>query len=93
MYVTGVGDVSGGLPTGISIPTGTAVAALPLPLLPLTVTVGGTPALIQFAGLTPGVVGLAQVNFIVPASVAKGVQPVVVTVNGVSSPPANITVQ
>ena len=92
MYVTGVGDVSGGLPTGISIPAGTPIASLPLPLLPLSVTVGGTPALIQFAGLTPGLVGLTQVNFIVPPTVAPGVQSVVATVNGVASPPAPITV-
>jgi uncharacterized protein (TIGR03437 family) len=93
MYVTGIGDVTEGLPTGIAIPTGTAIASLPLPMLPLSVTVGGTQALVQFAGLTPAVVGLAQVNFIVPPSVATGTQPVVVTVNGVSSAPANITVQ
>ena len=72
MYVTGAGDVSQGLPTGFAIPAGTALASLPLPLLPLSVTVGGTPALIQFAGLTPGAVGLAQVNFIVPPTVARG---------------------
>lgn len=92
MYVTGVGDVSEGLPTGISVPAGTAVTSLPQPLLPLSVTVGGTPALIQFAGLPPGIVGLTQVNFIVPPTVAPGVQLVVVTVNGVSSAPAAIMV-
>jgi uncharacterized protein (TIGR03437 family) len=42
-------------------------------------------------GLAPGLVGLAQVNLVVP-SVATGSQPIVLTVNGVSSAPANITV-
>jgi uncharacterized protein (TIGR03437 family) len=92
MYVTGTGDVTQGWPTGVQVPKGTPVSALPLPLLPLSVTVGGTPALVQFAGLTPGVVGLIQVNFLVPQSVGPGTQPVVVTVNGVASAPANIAV-
>src|ERR1039458_9625636 len=36
--------------------------------------------------VTPGVVGLAQVNLIVPRSVTAGIHPVMVTVGGVSSP-------
>jgi len=92
MYVTGMGDVNPSILTGFPVQQGTPLNSLPLPLLPVSVTVGGTPALLQFAGLTPGVVGLAQVNFIVPPTVATGTQPVVVTVNGVASAPANITV-
>jgi hypothetical protein len=43
-------------------------------------------------GNTPGVVGLTQVNLIVPRSVTAGIQPVVVTVGGVSSPTAYMIV-
>jgi uncharacterized protein (TIGR03437 family) len=61
--------------------------------LPLSVTVGGIPAIVQFEGLAPSTVGTAQVNFYVPASLASGPQPVVVTVGGAASPPVNVTVQ
>jgi uncharacterized protein (TIGR03437 family) len=92
LYVTGDGDVTPSLQTGFSPASGTALANLPKSYLPFSVTVGGVPAFLNFVGITPGVVGLTQVNFIVPPSVAAGVQPVVVTVNGVQSPPVNITV-
>src|SRR5205807_860970 len=92
MYVTGTGELNQALPSGLPVPSGTAVASLPHPLLPLNVTVGGVPALIQFAGAIPGVVGLTQVNFVVPATVAAGVQPVVITAGGSPSAPAKLTV-
>lgn len=92
LYETGDGVVSPALPDGFSPAAGTSLANLPTPILPFTVTVGGVPAFLDFVGIVPGVIGLTQVNFIVPASLSAGVQPVVVTVNGVSSLPANITV-
>ena len=92
LYMTGQGDVTQSLATGFAPASGTAVANLPRPMLPLSVTVGGAQAFIEFAGVPPGLIGYTQINFAVPTSVSPGVQPVVVTVNGVSSPPANITV-
>jgi uncharacterized protein (TIGR03437 family) len=56
------------------------------------VTVGGEPVFLQTVGLNPGQVGVTQVKFALPASVPAGVQPVVVTVGGVSSPTVNVTV-
>jgi uncharacterized protein (TIGR03437 family) len=47
--------------------------------------------MVQFYGITPGIVGMSQVNFIVPA-VNLGAQSVVVTVGDVSSAPATITI-
>jgi uncharacterized protein (TIGR03437 family) len=90
MYVTGVGELSRALATGIA--ASGSVTALPVPRLPVNVTVGGVPALIQFAGATPGVVGLIQVNFIVPETVDAGVQPVLISVDGAPSIAANLTV-
>ncbi|HXE62330.1 MAG TPA: protease pro-enzyme activation domain-containing protein [Bryobacteraceae bacterium] len=90
MYVTGAGELSKPLPTGVAA-SGTATT-LPVPRLPVNVTVGGVPALVQFAGATPGEVGLIQVNFIVPDSVDAGVQPVVITVDGSPAIAANLTV-
>jgi uncharacterized protein (TIGR03437 family) len=92
LYVTGFGDVSPTIEAGVPVTNGTPAADDPLPLLPLSVSVGGAPALIQFSGVTPGVIGLAQVNFLVPASLGTGVQKVVVTSGGVASAPANLTV-
>jgi uncharacterized protein (TIGR03437 family) len=93
LYVTGDGVVAPALRDGFSPASGTALSSLPHSLLPFSVTVGGVPAFLEFVGITPGVVGLTQVNFMVPGSVPAGVQPVVVTVNGVPSPAVNITVQ
>jgi uncharacterized protein (TIGR03437 family) len=56
------------------------------------VTVGGTPATVQFIGITPGLAGVVQVNFVVPTSIGTGIQPVVVSLGGVSSPSAVITI-
>ena len=50
-----------------------------------TVTLNGQDAPGQFAGLTPGFVGLYQVNFQVPLNAGTGDQTLIVTQNGVSS--------
>ena len=90
MYLTGDGDMTPALATGTAPAAGTALTSLPRPRLPVSVTVAGVQAFLQFIGVTPGVVGLTQVNLIVPRSVTAGIQPVVVTVGGVSSPPAHL---
>jgi uncharacterized protein (TIGR03437 family) len=68
------------------------VDQLPQPRIPVTVTVGGIAATIQFEGIPTLLVGTTQINFVIPVNVPPGVQPVVVTSNGVASLPANITV-
>jgi uncharacterized protein (TIGR03437 family) len=90
-FITGDGDLSPSLPTGASPPASTAVASLPKSRLPLTLTVGGVPATIQFYGVPPGLAGVSQINFVVP-QVAAGLQDVVVTVGGVASAAAKLTV-
>ncbi len=89
LYLNGAGEVSPLLLTGNVTPNSPTIS----PILPLTVTVGGVPALLQFAGLTPGALGTTQVNFYIPANMRAGLQPVVVTINGVASPPLNVTVK
>jgi uncharacterized protein (TIGR03437 family) len=63
-----------------------------MPVQPTTVTIGGTAATIDFIGIPAGLVGVTQVNVQVPSGVAAGVQPVVVTVGGVASAPATVTI-
>ncbi|HWF09473.1 MAG TPA: protease pro-enzyme activation domain-containing protein [Bryobacteraceae bacterium] len=92
LYMTGDGDVTPALVTGASPLTGTPAGSLPHPRSPVTVTIGGTQAFLQFIGIVPGVVGLTQVNFTVPSSVPVGNQSVVVTVGGVPSPAVNLAV-
>jgi uncharacterized protein (TIGR03437 family) len=59
-----------------------------------TVTIGGkTASEVPFHGLAPYNVGLYQLNVVVPADVEVGLQPVVITVNGVSSKAANLPIR
>lgn len=93
LYVTGTGPVSPAVATGGAPAPGTAIASLPQLLTsPLTVTVGGKTAALTFAGIPPGEVGAAQINYQIPSGIAPGVQPVVVTIGGVASAPAMITI-
>ncbi|MES1256832.1 MAG: peptidase S8, partial [Acidobacteriota bacterium] len=92
LYVTGDGDVTPTLATGEGPSSGTATNRLPQPRLPLTVTVGGTPAVVTFRGIIAGTVGVTQVNFTIPPGTVPGVQPVVVSVGGAASQPVNMTV-
>jgi uncharacterized protein (TIGR03437 family) len=74
--------------TNPPVATGAASATAANAVVPVSVTIGGVPATISYAGLTPSLVGLYQVNVIVPAGVAPGAAvPVVVTQNGVPSNP------
>jgi uncharacterized protein (TIGR03437 family) len=91
-YITGDGDTTTFLITGASPATGTAISSLPRPKLSVAVTVGGAPATVSFAGIPPGLVGVTQVNFIVPATVPPGVQPVVVSIGGVKTQTGTLTV-
>lgn len=62
------------------------IGELPQPLLPVTVTIGGVSANVQYAGAAPTLVsGVIQVNVQIPAFLSSGDLPVVLTVGGVSS--------
>jgi uncharacterized protein (TIGR03437 family) len=58
-----------------------------------TVTIGGLAAQVLFSGLTPGSVGLYQIDVKLPTDTPSGVQPLVIEQNGVTSQPANLPVQ
>jgi len=56
-------------------------------------TIGGVPATVSFSGMSPGFVGLYQVNAQVPAAAAIGdAVPVALSIGGVSSNAVTIAV-
>jgi uncharacterized protein (TIGR03437 family) len=64
-----------------------AAAPLPQPVLPVTATIGGQPATVQYAGGAPGLVaGVMQINVQIPSGTGPGnAVPVVVQVGAVAS--------
>ncbi len=92
VYMTGEGDVTPFLATGAN-PT---AAPLPQPRLPVSVTIGGVNAPVQFVGIPTWSVGVTQINVQVPSNIPAGVQPLVVTVAGtdgnVVAPAVNVSV-
>jgi uncharacterized protein (TIGR03437 family) len=92
LFITGAGAVSPAVNDGDTPSSSTALANLPKPTQNVTVMVANQTAVINFMGITPGLVGVVQINYTVPTGVPTGVQPVVVTVGTAASPPANLTV-
>lgn len=92
LFITGEGQVRPSLATGDSPAAGTSTLRLPKPILPVSMTIGGVPATVVFAGIPSGLVGVTQVNFTVPANAPLGNQPVVVTVGTAQSMPVNLNV-
>lgn len=68
IYCTGLGPVSTSLLSGAASPS----SPLAHSLNPAIVTIGGVSTLVSFSGLTPGLVGLYQVNVQVPSIVTLG---------------------
>ncbi len=92
LYITGEGDVTPTLATGATPPFNTNPAKYPMPRQPLSVSVGGVPAPVGFAGIPNGVAGVTQIDMTVPANAPLGQQPLVVTVGGVPSQAVTLTV-
>jgi uncharacterized protein (TIGR03437 family) len=62
IYLTGMGKTTPNVPTGAPAPSAPLATALLAP----TVTLGGMSLPVDFAGLTPGSVGLYQINVSIP---------------------------
>ncbi|HVV44758.1 MAG TPA: hypothetical protein VHC72_06120, partial [Bryobacteraceae bacterium] len=89
LFVTGDGLFSApAVVTGAVPPAGT-LTALPSSA---KVTIGGVPASVLFVGEPSWSVGVAQINFTIPANAPPGKQAVIVTIGGVSSSPVYITI-
>ncbi|MBC8165846.1 MAG: hypothetical protein H7Y20_08245 [Bryobacteraceae bacterium] len=90
IYCTGLGRVDPAVPEGSAAPSNPASQAIN----PVTVTIGGVEAKVNFAGLAPGFVGVSQVNAIVPAGTQLGSEvPLILTVGGQVSPVVTIAVR
>lgn len=85
-YVTGLGTVDPPVPTGEAAPRDRLSHAVVQP----TATVGGVSAQVIFAGLTPGYVGLGQVNVIIPDNAPIG-DAIPVVIQG--SKPATVSIR
>jgi trimeric autotransporter adhesin len=83
LYATGQGQTT---PAGVDGKVASG-PVLPMPNLQVSATVGGIPAVVQYAGGAPGeVAGVMQVNVQIPAGVQPGgYVPVVLTVGSASN--------
>jgi len=82
IYCAGLGRTQPGVNAGTAAPSTPPAAAS----APVSVTIGGKAAAVQFAGLTPGLTGLYQINVVVPADADTGnAVPVVVKAGEASS--------
>lgn len=83
LFATGAGQTT---PPGVDGSFG-AMLSMSVPILPVSVQIGGVDAQVLFAGQAPGqVAGVIQINAVVPNGPASGNVPVVLTVGGISSP-------
>ena len=89
IYCTGLGAVNPGLIAGSATP----FSPLFNTVKPVTASIGGQAATVFFAGLTPGFVGLYQVNAIVPSGLSSGTVSLVLSEGGATSVPVTLAVQ
>jgi uncharacterized protein (TIGR03437 family) len=89
IYANGLGAVDNPPPSGEATPSQPLARTLVTP----TVSIGGVAAQVVFSGLTPGSIGLYQIDVVVPPNAPSGLQPVEIVENRVSSQPANLPIQ
>src|ERR1035437_4625547 len=90
-YLTGSGPVHGSVQDGVPIPNDTLT--LWTAVSPVTAQIGSATAVVSFTGLAPGWVGLVQMNIVVPSTLASGVYPLSITIDGQAANSATIAVK
>lgn len=88
VYLTGAGPVQ---PSSTWITGSPSPSGLSRVTLPFAVSIGGQPASVDYLGLTPGSIGLYQLNLRIP-SLPQGDHTLVITVGGNASNSALISV-
>jgi uncharacterized protein (TIGR03437 family) len=89
LYANGISPVNNQPASGESSPSQPLASCRVTP----TVTVGNRPAQVAFCGLAPSLVGLYQLNIVVPEDAPAGIQPVIVSAGGVTSQPGLLAIQ
>jgi uncharacterized protein (TIGR03437 family) len=90
IYCAGLGPVDPPVVAGDAAPSSPQAATTNL----VTVSIDGQDAVVQFAGLVPGMAGLYEVDVVVPTGITPANNvPLVVTVAGQQSTPVTIAVQ
>lgn len=87
-YFTGQGSLDSPIPTGAAVPLTTLSRATSA----TTATIGGLAGRVEYSGMTPGYVGLAQANIVVP-NLPSGDYPLIITVGGVPSNAGTVSVR
>jgi uncharacterized protein (TIGR03437 family) len=87
-YLTGSGPLSASVPDGVPAPSEPLVRLT----APVNAIIGSQPAEVIFAGLTPGLIGVVQINITVP-QLATGNYPLAITIGSEVSNSANISVK
>jgi uncharacterized protein (TIGR03437 family) len=86
IYSDGLGAVNQTIAPGAAAPASPAAKTNDQP----QVTIGGQTSTVAFSGLTPGLVGVYQINGVVPAADQV---PVVINISGQVSPAVTIAVK
>jgi uncharacterized protein (TIGR03437 family) len=89
LYMSGLGATDIPVPSGQPSPANPPANVLDTPLL----TLNGAPVPISFAGLTPTLVGLYQINLQIPSNLADGTYDLAVSQSGVVSNTTSLPVK
>jgi uncharacterized protein (TIGR03437 family) len=89
MYLTGLGPVDNPPPSGEAAPLSTLAKTFFAP----RVLAGAYEAEVAFSGLTPGSIGLYQINFTVPVAAASGIVDITIEANGARSNVAKLAIR
>jgi uncharacterized protein (TIGR03437 family) len=82
LWGTGFGPTTPAAPVGQQVPASPFYSTA----TPVTVTIGGAPAMVAYAILSPTYAALYQIAITVPTTLGNGAYPIVATINGAASP-------
>jgi uncharacterized protein (TIGR03437 family) len=89
LYFTGQGALNNPIASGDVAP----LSPLSSPVANANVQIAGVTVPISFVGMTPGLVGVAQANIQVPTDLPTGDQRLVISIGGVASAPALVSIK
>ena len=87
IYMTGTGPLSETLPSGGAATTKVSTSHLPV------VSMAGTDATVSYSGTIVGIVGITQLDFVVPQGLTAGTAELTVTIDGSASNAVSIPLQ